>query len=212
MLLITKKRKYNSIVESTPPLRVGGVPVDYAVGPVRYLGVWLDRKLAWNDHVKIKCTKVNKLLMKAISATGSWWGFQPYQGRYFWEALGRTVLSYGCLVWHHSTRKKCIAARLRATQRLGFKLMAPFRKGTPNSGLELIFNFPPMEVYLAKMAIKSYFRTVKYAPFTREQLHTPVESLVSHRTWAQRLDEVLMSHLWMKSHSIGGGTAHSTLT
>ena len=50
-----------------------------------------------------------KLLMKAISSTGgSWQGLKPYQGRYFWEALGRTVLSFGCLAWHHSTRKKAI--------------------------------------------------------------------------------------------------------
>ena len=92
ILLLTQKKKYNSIVESTPTLSVGGTPVHYAVGPVRYLGVWLDRKLSWNDHVKIKCTKVNKLIMKAINATGSWWGLSPYQGGYFWEALGRTVL------------------------------------------------------------------------------------------------------------------------
>ena len=189
ILLLTKKRKYSSIVMSAPPIKVGGVPVDYAVGPVRYLGIWLDRKLSWSDHVRIKCGKVNKLLRKAISATGRWWGLKPYQGRYFWEALGRTVLSYGCLAWHHSTRKKCIRARLRATQRLGFELMAPFRKGTPNSGLELIFNCPPMEVYLAKMATKAYFRTVKHAPFTREQLETTVVSHVSHRTWIQKLIE-----------------------
>ena len=73
MLLLTKKRKYHSLVMSTPTLRVGGAPVHYAVGPVRYLGIWLDHKLSWNNHVKIKCTKVNKLLMKAITATGSWW-------------------------------------------------------------------------------------------------------------------------------------------
>ena len=88
VLLLTKKRKYYSIVESTPPLCVGGTPVDYAVGPVRYLGIWLDRKLAWDDHVKIKCNKVRKLLMKAISSTGgSWQGLQPYQGRYFWGSF-----------------------------------------------------------------------------------------------------------------------------
>ena len=168
-------------------LCVDGFPINYALGAVRYLGIWIDRKLSWSEHVKIKCTKVRQLLMKAITATGSWWGFKPYQARYFWEALGRTVLSYGCLAWYHACRKKSIRDRLRSIQRLGFKLMAPFRKCTPNGGLELIFNIPPVEVHLAKMATKSYFRTLEQAPFTSEQLATPVISRISHRTWIKQL-------------------------
>ena len=125
--------------------------------------------------------------MRAVKASGSWWGFKPYQGRYFWEALGRTVLSYGCLVWQHSCRKKCIRDRLQATQRWGFLLMVPFRQGTPNHGLEFIFNCPPLEVYLAKMAVKAYFRTLQFAPFRSEQLATSVTSRVSHRNWIEKL-------------------------
>ena len=189
ILLVTQKRKYFSLVESAPRLCVGGDPVDYAVGSVRYLGVWLDRKLSWSDHVKIKCTKVKKLLMKALSATGRRWGLQPYQGLYFWQALGRSVLSYGCLAWQHSSRKKFIRNNLRSCQRLGFQLIAQFRKGTPNSGLELIFNCSPVDVYLAKMATKAYFRTLQHAPFTRDELHTTIVSKISHRCWIRNLIE-----------------------
>ena len=65
--------------------------------------------------------------------------------------------------------------------------MAPFRKGTPNRGLELIFNCAPTEVYLAKMATKAYFRTLPFAPFRSEQLATSVTSRISHRTWIEKL-------------------------
>ena len=65
--------------------------------------------------------------------------------------------------------------------------MAPFRQGTPNRGLELIFNCPPMEVYLAKMATKAYFRTLQFAPFQSEQLATSVTSRISHRNWIEKL-------------------------
>ena len=127
--------------------------------------------------------------MKALSATGRRWGLQPYQGLYFWQALGRSVLSYGCLAWQHSSRKKFIRNNLRSCQRLGFQLIAQFRKGTPNSGLELIFNCSPVDVYLAKMATKAYFRTLQHAPFTRDELHTTIVSKISHRCWIRNLIE-----------------------
>ena len=74
--------------------------------------------------------------------------------------------------------------------------MAQFRKGTPNSGLELFFNCPPLEVYLTKMATKSYFRTIKHAPYTSEQLETSVESRTSHRTWIKKLiNDYDLTHL-----------------
>ena len=65
--------------------------------------------------------------------------------------------------------------------------MAPLRKGTPNNGLELIFNTLPVEVYLQKMATKAYFRTMQHAPFTKEQMHTSVVSRRSHRSWISNL-------------------------
>jgi len=187
IMILTKKRKYFSIVESVPQVKLGPHPVPYAFGSIRYLGVWLDRKLDWTDHVRTKCAKVKKLLMKAITSTGSGWGLKPYQGRYFWEALGRTVLTFGCLAWQHACRKKSIRNRLRSIQRLGFKLMAPFRRGTPTSGLELIFNCPPVEVYVKRMATKAYFRTLQHAPYTVEQMKTTVTSRISHRSWIHQL-------------------------
>ena len=93
--------------------------------------------------------------------------------------------------------------------------MAQFRKGTPNSGLELIFNCPPLEVFLTKMATKSYFRTLKHAPYTCEELATPIVSKISHRTWIKELikdqnldhlesplDEVPLHRKWDKKFEV----------
>merc|ERR1712018_124268 len=67
--------------------------------------------------------------------------------------------------------------------------MAPFRKGTPNKGLELIFDCPPTEVFLTRSATKAYFRTLQHAPFKSEQLATNIESKISHRNWIKNLLE-----------------------
>ena len=189
-------KKYYSLIETAPRIQVAGKSLDWEYGAVRYLGVWLDHKLSWNEHIKIKCDKVRGLMHKITGATGEDWGLRPYLGKYFWEALGRTVLSYGCLGWLPAMRKKTIRQKLRRVQRMGFKRMCSFRRGTPNRGLEILFGIPPMEVHISKTAVKAYFRTKGLAPFTQEAMRTNVPSHKGHRQIAEELIESNnLSHL-----------------
>ena len=189
-------KKYYSLIETAPKIVVAGKPLEWEYGAVRYLGVWLDHKLSWNEHIKIKCDKVRGLMHKISGATGEDWGLRPYLGKYFWEALGRTVLSYGCLGWLPAMRKKTIRQKLRRVQRMGFKRMCSFRRGTPNRGLEILFGVPPMEVHIAKTAVKAYYRTKGLAPFTQEEMRTNVPSHKGHRQIAEELIESNnLSHL-----------------
>ena len=208
-------RKYFSLIETTPKIQVSGKPLDWEYGAVRYLGVWLDQKLSWNAHIKIKCDKVRGLMHKITGATGEDWGLRPYLGKYFWEALGRTVLSYGCLGWLPSIRKKSTREKLRRVQRMGFKRMCSFRRGTPNRSLEILFGVSPMEVHIAKTAIKAYFRTQGHAPFTKEEMRTNVQSHKGHRQVAEEtiesnnlthlmgpLDHVTPHRVWDRKFSV----------
>ena len=208
-------KKYYTLIESAPKIVVSGKPLDWEYGAVRYLGVWLDHKLSWNEHIKIKCDKVRGLMHKITGATGEDWGLRPYLGKYFWEALGRTVLSYGCLGWLPTMRKKTTRQKLRRVQRMGFKRMCSFRRGTPNRGLELLFGVPPMEVHIAKTAVKAYFRTSGLAPFNKEEMRTNVPSHKGHRQVVEELiesnnlahllslsDQVTPHRIWDKKFSI----------
>ena len=157
----------------------------------------MDQKLNWNAHIKTKCDKVKGLMHKISGATGEDWGLRPYLGKYFWEALGRTVLSYGCLGWLPAMRKKTTKQKLRRVQRMGFKRMCSFRRGTPNRGLELLFGIPPMEVHINKTAIKAYFRTSGLVPYSSEEMRTNVPSHKGHRQVIEELiEESNLSHLF----------------
>ena len=179
------------MINNAPRISVSGKPIDWEFGAVRYLGVWLDHGLRWNEHVKIKCDKVRGLMHKISGATGENWGLRPYLGKYFWEAMGRTVLSYGCLGWFHALRKPTVRQKLRRVQRMGFKRMCHFRRGTPNRGLELLFGVPPMEVHIAKTALKAYFRTEGFSPYTREEIKT---NIIAHKGHRQAIQEVIEDH------------------
>ena len=185
-LLFTKKRHYPSIIDSAAKIKINGHPINYARGSVRYLGVWLDRNLNWNEHIKIKTQKARGLLHKLAGASGDLWGFKPLIGKYCWEGLARPVLSYGCLGWIPALmRKKTVDTQLTRVQRLGYKLMAFFRRSTPNKGLDMMFNIMPMKYHLLKTAAKSYIRTVLVAPYQWDEMRTNVTARVSHRTWME---------------------------
>ena len=75
--------------------------------------------------------------------------------------------------------------QLTRVQRLGYKLMAFFRRSTPNKGLDMMFNIMPMKYHLLKTAAKSYIRTVLVAPYQWDEMRTNVTARVSHRTWME---------------------------
>ena len=179
--------KYNKILESAPKLVVAGKPISFEPETVRYLGIWLDRNLSWRHHLRIKCQKVRNLLSKVQGASGRLWGLKPFLGKYFWEAMGRTVLGFGCIGWIPCIRTKANRRRLCSLQRSGLKLVTFFRKGTPNRGLELLYNVPPLEVWLIKTAIKAYFRTSGLEPHSRESMYTATAAHMGHRSFIHDL-------------------------
>ena len=186
IILFTKKRNYPTIIDTTTKVKINGQPICYARGAVRYLGIWLDRNLNWNEHIKIKTQKVKTLLYKLAGVSGDLWGFKPLIGKYCWEGLARPILSFGCLGWISALmRKKTVDTQLTSVQRLGYKLTAFFRRSTPNKGLDMLFNVMPMKYHLLKTAAGSYMRTRMVAPFTWEEMRTNVTARVSHRTWLE---------------------------
>ena len=76
-MIFTRQKKYGTILNSATQLVVAGKRINYEPETVRYLGVWLDRSLNWNHHIRIKTANVRKLLGKVQSATGSLWGLNP---------------------------------------------------------------------------------------------------------------------------------------
>ena len=185
-ILFTKRRSYPTIIDTAAKIKINGVSLNYERGSVRYLGIWLDRNLNWADHLKIKTRKVKGLLFKLAGISGDLWGYKPLIGKYCWEGLARPVLSYGCLGWIPALmRKKTVDKQLTSVQRLGYKLMAFFRRSTPNKGLDMIFNIMPIKYHLLDTAARSYIRTMGVAPFNSQEMHTPITSRVSHRTWIE---------------------------
>ena len=71
-VIITWRRKG----EFSEPLAGNGTEISMR-NSTKFLGVTLDSKLTWNEHIKNQCKKAKGILMQCSRAIGPTWGFTP---------------------------------------------------------------------------------------------------------------------------------------
>ncbi len=143
-------------------LHVNGVNVDYADG-CKYLGVYLDKKLRWSTHIQQKIAKCKKLLYTLKLAVGRSWGLQPQLVRWIYIGMVRPIFAYACHIWWNFHPTKDIIKQLTRLNRLACLAIAKVHKSTPTKGMEMIYNIPPLELFLESKAIEAYYRVRNFA-------------------------------------------------
>ena len=127
------------------------------VKSIKYLGITLDNKLNWAEHINDKIDKARKLLFKIRSTCRKTWGPAPEMMLWAYQSVVRPVLSYGSLVFSHklSSNNKTKLTRL---QNLALMMLGNFRRGTPGHGLNLITGTIPLDLFIQREAIQSSIR------------------------------------------------------
>ena len=102
---------------------LNGTPLEYTK-LVKYLGVYIDSKLYWNDHVDIKIKKAKKAMMACVRVCHPKSGVPPLCASYYWKSCILPMFTYGCLVWHSACPKITIQRKLKSFQRLALKMQS----------------------------------------------------------------------------------------
>ena len=119
---------------------------------MRVLGVWLDPRLSWKDHI-------SKAVSKGISAFESLaristlvWGLLVRKTRLIYIVVVRPVMMYGSQVW--SARSGDEIASQRKLQPLAVvqnkcirKVMGAYKR-TPVAAVEREAEVPPLDLYI----------------------------------------------------------------
>ena len=152
-MLFTNKTKYRI---PTSGLTLKGTQIE-RVTNIKYLGVTLNEKLKWDTHLKTKLSTANKLLFKLKGFIGKTWGPSPKMTLYAYTACIRPLLTYGCFAIDGKISSH-MKQKLRSFQRRVLMLLGNFRDNTPGDALEVIFDIPPLNLFISGEAIKTNYR------------------------------------------------------
>ena len=111
-VMFTWKRKLNFSL----PLKIDNDIVEVE-SSTKFLGVVLDSKLAWNEHISNQCKKAKGILMQCRKSVGRTWGFTPKTMKWIYTAGVRPILSYGAVIWINGLITKNNITLLNSVQR-----------------------------------------------------------------------------------------------
>jgi hypothetical protein len=117
MVLFSRGQK----VPKTPSLAMSGARIEVS-SEVKYLGIILDRKLEYREHIRSKIRKAKGLLMKVKKAVGVLWGPSTRMMRWAYTQMVRPMMSYGAVVWGQH------ASRFRKDYEIEISCLNPMKK------------------------------------------------------------------------------------
>jgi ribonuclease HI len=205
-ILLLKGRK-----KLKPPhkLNMYGQPIEF-VKSVKYLGVTIDDKLNFNQHILRVTARAKGQLLVAGNALKRKFGPLPKPTQWLYEGAILPALTYAAFIWYKGITNKH-RAKLCTLQRMGLSLMGNFRRATPNLSLEILFNVPPLDLKIEEIAMKTCLRLQPAAwtaksPYFRGHIETL--KLKMDGLFNASLDSITPCLVWRQNYNvtIGDGT------
>ena len=149
-IIFTRSRK-----SAPKALVIDGKEVPYKES-VKYLGVTLDRKLHWKQHIDEKVTRAKRFISNVACITRKNWGPKPKLMRWAYLGVVRPMLAYGAMIWGH--RAQYHTAKLSRINRMGMNTFGSFPKSTPTAAMELILDVTPLHLHCIQEGLASKIR------------------------------------------------------
>ena len=143
-------------VKINDPIKIGGNPIN-TVSSTKFLGLTLDSKLNWNEHIVKQIKKCKNILMQCRRVVGPTWGLNPKTASWIYTTIVRPALSYGAMVWANAMLTKTNQDNMIQLQRLALKMVTGALPSTPSAALDKITNTTPITEHLRFCAVKTAY-------------------------------------------------------
>ncbi|KAJ0160825.1 putative RNA-directed DNA polymerase from transposon BS [Colletotrichum tanaceti] len=189
-------RPWSRCLESTEMPKIEGLPgpEDCLQTKLRLLGVILDNRLSWVDHVDFIIAKVQRKMMYLRRISGSTWGPSLLEMRQLYITCIRPVFAYACAVWFVYSAHQTFSWRLRddIVRRLNDQQSACLRqiagafKTTSSEILHKELHIDKLSLYLERTAMA--YRVQNLDSEDAKKLETTWNTLFRDKEPIPRLD------------------------
>ena len=126
-------------------------------GEVKYLGVYLDKKLNFNAHFDYIIGKANKALWACKSLGGKHWGLDTSKMIWIYNAMVIPVITYASIIFWHRAQKSA-KYKLSKFQRNALQIITGAMHSTPTLAPQRITGICDLDLKIQATAYNTYMR------------------------------------------------------
>ena len=131
VLLFTKSSATRKKYEDKKLIKMDGLQIPFS-NTVKCLGVMLDNKLSWKQHVEAKTTACEKLMVMLNSNLRGMHAPKPKLSKWAYTGVVRPKLLYACITWGNSINTQQLK-KLKALDRLAARATTTITRNTPQA-------------------------------------------------------------------------------
>jgi len=142
--------------EGLRPLILHGKELEL-LGEVKYLGVILDSRLNWNQHLQKIISKV-QTTFAVVRRICEKRGLRPSIMHWLYTGVIRPSIFHGTLVWWPKVMQKTTKIQLGRIQRMASLAITGAMKSTPTAAIEELLDLTPLDLLIMAEARMALYR------------------------------------------------------
>lgn len=123
-----------------------------------FLGIVLDEKLNWNEHINKLANKSRRTLWTTRAMVSKNWGINPTNMKWVYNQIIIPRITYGSIIWWKKTQEITTIKKLESIQRAALLMITGAFRTTPTIALEAILNIAPLHLNIQMTALNCYQR------------------------------------------------------